>query len=114
MHTDPDILFVGTVDKKPEQSTKTELTKDECFITLEVNETPIKFKVDTGSQANIIPMSMYRELKGPKEPIQASRTSLTSYTEDRLNLVGKCTLKCMNRLLNFFVSETGAGCIKGV
>jgi hypothetical protein len=106
MHTDPDILFVGTVDKKPEQSTKTELTKDECFITLEVNETPIKFKVDTGSQANIIPMSMYRELKGPKEPIQASRTSLTSYTGDRLNLVGKCTLKCMNRLLNFFVSET--------
>ena len=91
MHTDPDILFVGTVDKKPEQSTKTELTKDECFITLEVNETPIKFKVDTGSQANIIPMSMYRELKGPKEPIQASRTSLTSYTGDKLNLVGKCT-----------------------
>ncbi|CAB3981708.1 PREDICTED: uncharacterized protein K02A2.6-like [Paramuricea clavata] len=71
MHTEPDILFVGTVDKKPEQLTKTELTKDECFITLEVNETPIKFKVDTGSQANIIPMSKYRELKGPKEPIQA-------------------------------------------
>ncbi|CAB4013810.1 Hypothetical predicted protein [Paramuricea clavata] len=88
MHTDPDILFVGTVDKKHEQSTKTELTKDERFITLEVNETPIKFKVDTGSQANIIPLSMYRELKGPKGPVQASRTSLTSYTGDKLNLVG--------------------------
>ncbi|CAB4023870.1 Hypothetical predicted protein [Paramuricea clavata] len=97
-HTDPDILFVGTVDKKPEQSTKTELTKDECFITLEVNETPIKFKVDTGSKANIIPMSTYRELKEPKEPIQTSKTSLTSYTGDKLNVVGKCTLKSSQEL----------------
>lgn len=91
-YTDPDILFVGT--------------KDESFITLEVHKTPIKFKVDTGSQANIIPMSIYRELKGPKIPIQASKTSLTSYTGDELDVVGKCTLKCMNKHLNFFVSKT--------
>ncbi|XP_028411675.1 uncharacterized protein K02A2.6-like [Dendronephthya gigantea] len=51
-------------------------------------------------------MSIYRELKEPKGLIQTSKTSLTSYTGDKLNVVGKCMLKCMNKQLNFFVSET--------
>ena len=111
-HTDSDNLFVGTVNKNHGQ-TKTEIKKDEYFVMLDIQDTPMRFKVDTGSQANIIPVSMYRKLKEPKAPLQTSKTSLTSYTGDKLHIIGKCTLKCMNKHLNFLVSETNQSPILG-
>ena len=111
-HTDPDNLFVGTVNKNRGQ-TKTEIKKDECFVTLDIQDMPVRFKVDTGSQANIIPVSIYRKLKEPKAPLQTSKTSLTSYTGDKLHIIGKYTMKCMNKHLNVFVSETNQSPILG-
>ena len=111
-HTDHDNLFVGTVNKNRGQ-TKTEIKKDECFVTLDIQDMPVRFKVDTGSQANIIPVSIYRKLKEPKAPLQTSKTSLTSYTGDKLHIIGKYTMKCMNKHLNVFVSETNQSPILG-
>ena len=74
-------------NSKPEPWTdKTKIKKDKCFVTLDVWDTPLRFKVDTGSQANIIPVSMFRKFKEPtcKAPLQTSKKSLTSYTGDKL------------------------------
>ena len=98
---------------KPEKSTKTAITKDECFITPDVHDTQIKFKIDTGSQANIIPMSLYEKIKEPKAPIQTSKTTLTSYTGDKLDIIGKCTLKCNDKPFTFFISQTEQPAILG-
>ena len=58
---DQDILFVRTIQTKQEKLTKTKITKDESFVTLDVQNMPAEFKVDTGSQANIIPLLAYKK-----------------------------------------------------
>ena len=70
---DQDILFVGTVRAKKEKLTKTKITKDECFVTLDVQNMAVEFEVDTGSPANI-PLLVYERLNEPKAPIQSSKT----------------------------------------
>ena len=42
---------------------KTKIKNDECFATLEVQVAIIKFKVDTGSQANTMPVNKLEQLK---------------------------------------------------
>ena len=39
-------------------------------------------------------------------PIQPLKTKLISYTGNELELIGKCTLNCVDKSLNFFVSPT--------
>ena len=95
-NTDQDILFVGTFQTKNEMHTKTKITKDEYFVTLNVQNTPVEFKVDAGSQANIIPISVYKRINQPKASIQPSKTKLSSYTGDELKIIGKCTLHCID------------------
>ena len=53
-----DLMFVGTIN----YSNKTELVADECYTTLDIVGHSVKFKVDTGSQVNILPSSVYRQL----------------------------------------------------
>ena len=53
-----DLMFVGTIN----HSNKTELVADEYYTTLDIEEHSVKFKVDTGSQVNILPSSVYRQL----------------------------------------------------
>ena len=40
----------------------------------------------------------------PKASIQPSKTKLTRYAGDELEIIGKCTLHCMGKSLNFFES----------
>ena len=101
---DQDILFVGTVQTKNEMQIKTKITRDECFLPLNVQNTPVEFKVDIGSQANIIRISVYKRINEPKASIQPSKSKLTSYTGDELEIIGKCTLHFMDKSLNFFLS----------
>ena len=99
---DQNILFVGTVQTKNEMQNKTKITKDECFVTLNVQTTPVEFKVDAGSQANIIPISVYKWINEPKASIQSSKTKLTSYAGDELEIIAKCTLHCMSKIVELF------------
>lgn len=99
---DPDnTLFVGALTK----SLKTEIERDKCFATLEVQGATIKFKVDTGSQANIIPANKLEQLK-PRPHVEKTSTRLMSYTGEDLPVCGQCTLQCRNRNLEFFIVDT--------
>ena len=49
-----DIRLVGGITKNKDCS--------EYFTSLSVNETRVKFKVDTGSQVNIIPWAVFKQL----------------------------------------------------
>ena len=73
----------------------------------------MEFKVDTGSQANITPISVYERINEPKAPIKPSKTKLTRYAGNELEIIGQCTLNCMDKSLNFFVSPEDQPAILG-
>ena len=54
-----DLMFVGAID----HNNTTELGTDECYTTLDIEGHLVKFKVDTSSQVNILPSSVYKQLK---------------------------------------------------
>ena len=67
----PNALFAGAI----ENANKTEFTTDECHTTLQVEGHSAKFKVDTGSQVNILPLNVYRKLN-TKSSLTKPRQSL--------------------------------------
>ena len=84
---------------------QTEVKSDECFSTLNVKGTPIQFKIDTGSQANIIPVSKFQSFHC-KPVVKRSTTKLTSYSGEELWVKGQCTLNCQGHELQFFAVDT--------
>ena len=84
---------------------------DQAFATLHVGpqKTPIKFKIDTGSQVNIIPLSKVYDLK-IKHPLAPPGSQLSSYTGDPLNVKGTVSLNCSHKGKQtqtlFYVVET--------
>ena len=77
-------LFIGMVN--------TELKGDttDWNITLDINETQVKLKLDTGAQCNVLPLSTYKQLTAEK--LGKSRTKLISYSGHRILTVGKNTV----------------------
>ena len=55
------IIFVGSINEKCEK--KIEISNNGCFVTMDVNGIPVKFKIDTGSQCNIITDIMFKKVK---------------------------------------------------
>lgn len=85
-------LFVGTVENK--QSREDEKSQD-WVETVEVMDSPrirIKFKLDTGAQANIIPSHVFNRI--PKVKLEKSRVRLINYNGSRINNLGMCNLVC--------------------
>ena len=105
----PDALFVGAI----ETANKTELTTDECHTTLRVEGHSVKFKVDTGSQVNILPLHVYNRLNN-KDSITKSPTKLTSYSGETLKVKGHSRLTCQNKPIDFYVVDTTQDPILGL
>ena len=84
---------------------------DQAFATVNIGprKTPIKFKIDTSSQVNIIPLSTFRELN-IKHPLLPPETQLSSYTGNPLNGKGITNLNCRYKAKQietlFYVVET--------
>ena len=73
-----DVLFIDAVTKQGQT--------DECFSPLNVQGVPIRFKIDTGSQANIIPVSKL-QLFQHQPVVTKSATKLTSYSGEELRVM---------------------------
>ena len=65
----------------------------------------MKFKVDTGSQVNIIPWAVFKQLSN-KPQLNTVKTKLVSYSGDKIPVVGSCQLQCKERLLEVFIVKT--------
>ena len=98
---DSDNLFIGAVSK----TNKTELQTDECYTTLDVEAVPVKFKVDTGAQVNILPLHTFNNLNSETSLVK-SDTKLTSYSGNELHVKGTTCLKCADRQIEFYVVDT--------
>ncbi|CAB4039108.1 Hypothetical predicted protein, partial [Paramuricea clavata] len=97
--TDDEPLFIGAVNSINNE--------ENVFKTLSIEGNEIKFKIDTGSQANIIPLLTFEKMKLKQTRLERPTAKLTSYTGDYLPVVGECNLKCNNKTLKFFVVKTG-------
>ena len=82
------------------------------MLLVEGNE--IKFKVDTGSQANILPLSVFTKMNIKQHRLEQSTTKLSSYTGEFLPVVGQCSLECNNTMMNFVVVKTDQDPIIGL
>ena len=89
-------VYIDTI-----KMSKTEVQEDQCFTTLNINSKQVKFKIDTGSQVNIIPRNVYNIVINKKAQFQPTKTRLASYTGDRLAVLEKVKLKCMGQVMVF-------------
>ena len=86
---------------------------DRVFTEVQIgpNKQPIKFKVDTGSVANVLPVQKYKQL-GLSSPLEAPDCKLTSYTGDALPVLGTVTLPCLSQkqssIAKFHVVDSNA------
>ena len=108
-HSDADELVVGTLNAKQ----TVEMGVNECFASFRVQDRVIKFKIDTGSQVNVMPLSEYN-LMHRKPRLIKSRVKLFGYTGDSLKTVGECTLPVGGHQLEFFVADTSQNPILGL
>lgn len=107
--SESEVLVIDAVKKHG----PTEVVADQCFSTIECEGVRMKFKIDTGSQANIIPVKLFNSLS--QQPVvKKCATRLTSYTGEDLCVRGQCVLQCCGQSLPFFVVETNQDPVLGL
>ena len=75
--------------------------KDEIYTTLEINQVPIKFKLDTGSQVIIITNNVFKKLNSN---LSKTNVKLTSFSGDPIPIAGKCVLPYKEQQLECYVT----------
>ena len=107
--------------------------RSQAFVTLQLDiirrhrSTALKAKIDTGAQANVLPLRVYRRMFPDqltaeglprKDQLKPSTTKLVSYGGTQLRQYGVCTLKCtfddMTLSTDFFVTDADGPTIIGL
>lgn len=109
-------LYVSSIVKVGELS---KLGKSIWNETVEVNGKTVKFKIDTGSEVNIISLEAYKStIADESQQIRPSRTLLQAYGGARITPIGKVNLRCRNKdkdeILEFFVVNLNVKSILGL
>ncbi len=92
---------------------------EQAFVNIKVGpkQHEIKFKLDTGSSSNVIPLYEYTKLDMQCTLQQTSRP-LYGYGGERLVIKGKCNLKCKHKdiemVMTFYVVDTNAPPVLGL
>ena len=86
-------LFVGTINN--DQQENNEL----WFAVFNVNGEPVKFKMDTGLQANILPREEFNNIKGSQ--MSKPRCSLVTFSGHRMTPDGEATFKINGQSIGF-------------
>ncbi|KAK0148890.1 hypothetical protein N1851_010688 [Merluccius polli] len=104
-------LFVGVVNAKAQTQT------DEWTVDLKLEHKHVKFKLDTGAQANVIPYSLLQRI-GKKNILRPTDVKLSTYTGDKIHVKGKCnwTVKYKKKtfVLEFIVVKKDSKPILGI
>ena len=74
----------------------------EWSVILESNGTNINFKLDTGSQVNILPKKEYSKLIH-KPKLHPAKVKLTAYNGTNIPVIGKCIITLKNRYQEYKV-----------
>ena len=104
-------LFVGVVHAKTQRQT------DEWTVELKLDHKQVKFKLDTGAPANVIPYSLLQRI-GKKNILRPTNVKLSTYTGEKIPVKGKCNWSVKYKkkafTLEFIVVKSDAKPILGV
>ncbi len=109
-----DELFIDSVTQRKQSS-----DMEQAFVNIKIGpkQHEIKFKLDTGSSANVIPLYEYTKLD-MQCTLQQTSLPLYGYGGERLVLKGKCNLKCKHKdiemVMTFYVVDTNAPPVLGL
>ena len=98
--TTVDELFVGSITDGRKEFTKL------WYSTVSLGNTQVRFKLDTGSEANIIPLSVFKKLDN--QILQPSTCQLVTYSGQRIVPKGEATILANGRRLRFQVTTAGS------
>lgn len=93
--------------------------KEQAFANVQVgpNRNTVKFKLDTGASANVIPTRVFKTLR-VQDVLEPSTRPLYGYGGEQLVVRGRCNMKCqykdMQLLLKFHVVDTPAPPVLGL
>ncbi len=103
-------LFIGT------------LSVDSCELSwyeeLSINKKAVKFKLDTGAEANVLPRRLFRQLNS-KETVKPTKVKLSAYGENTVKPDGKVNLSCKTKseeecILEFYIVDVNSPPILGL
>lgn len=107
IESDLDSLFIGTVESN-EVRTAGHTQEGAWYTTASIRGVAVKFKLDTGAEANVLPFSIVRQIPGPIR-LQPTQTVLIAFGGARLHPNGVVSLKCKTAkttaTLNFHVTS---------
>ena len=92
-------LFIGDIANNPKHGSKL------WYKTAQVNGHEVIFKMDTGAEANLLPVNIYDTVKNGR--ISKSRCSLTTYSGHRITPVGEDILNVNGYDLSFQIVKNG-------
>ena len=103
-------FFVGALDDNDKSS-------NEWNIELEINNTNVSFKIDTGAQVNVLSVQTIKSLQKPAK-IHPTDIKLTAYNGSAIDVLGKCitrvTKKGRSYPVQFIVSKNHTTPILGL
>ena len=121
--SEEELTYIGLITVKTQSTTykrktyEVNSTSEDWLVTLEVNGTKTKFKIDSGSQVNIIPKKDYKLLKN-KPGLKPTRILLTAYNGTSIQVLGKCAVQIPYKNNTYYipiiVADTDASPILGL
>ncbi|KAK6166970.1 hypothetical protein SNE40_022164 [Patella caerulea] len=106
---DMDSFFIGSVETA-------NITESKWYVTLNINDTLVKFKLDTGAECNVIPKSLFDKLA--KGSLSKSKVKLNAFGGHQLTSLGRgvfvCQYKQKYHVLEFQVVESDVPYILGL
>ena len=107
-----DYLFLDTITAAVDETkTSNQLQNKAEYVTLSVNNTEIKLKLDTGAEVNVIPVKTYKTLASTTRiQLRKPTVNLIAYNGKPVSVKAVCDLQCVHRgeeyVLEFYISES--------
>ena len=81
-----------------------------CYIEIAVNGQAIRFLLDTGSTANVVPVSLINKIGFNRNDLKPPRSTLKMFDSSKLHVIGMLTVRLAHRRneydAEFYVTET--------
>ena len=74
----------------------------DCSITLPSNGIPVSYKIDTGAQCNVIPLTILKKFD-PEPDLCPVNIKLSAYNNSKIPVLGKCSLNLKHKKDHFDV-----------
>lgn len=115
LESEVESLFIGTVSCVGVNGI-TQQTDKVWYTTANIRDTPVRFKLDTGADVNVLPLTIFQKIPGPAQ-LEPSHIALVAYGGARLKPKGTVTFTCetsnAKAKLLFFVTTQSSTPILG-